>query len=90
MDNKDKKNKKDEKKEDKVYIKDREIDPIDGNRHTTNAAPIPGMNTPPIVLPAFNPPVPNRAWTEMRANYKYDGLTEEERRNLAYGIDPLA
>ncbi len=26
----------------------------------------PGINTPGIELPAFNPPVPNRAWTEMR------------------------
>ncbi len=27
---------------------------------------IPGINTPGIELPAYNPPVPNRAWTEMR------------------------
>ena len=26
----------------------------------------PGINTPDIELPAFNPPVPNRAWTAMR------------------------
>ncbi len=25
-----------------------------------------GINTPGIELPAFNPPVPNRAWTEMK------------------------
>ena len=24
------------------------------------------INTPGIELPAFNPPVPNRAWTEMK------------------------
>ena len=25
-----------------------------------------GQNTPEIAPPAFNPPVPNRAWTEMK------------------------
>ena len=25
-----------------------------------------GINTPEIEPPAFNPPVPNRAWTEMK------------------------
>ena len=25
-----------------------------------------GINSPEIAPPAFNPPVPNRAWTEMR------------------------
>ena len=25
-----------------------------------------GLNTPEIEPPAFNPPVPNRAWTEMK------------------------
>ena len=27
---------------------------------------VPGINTPGIELPAFNPPVPNRAWTAMK------------------------
>ena len=27
---------------------------------------IPGINTPGVELPAFNPPVPNRAWTAMK------------------------
>ena len=27
---------------------------------------VPGINTPGIELPAYNPPVPNRAWTAMR------------------------
>ncbi len=41
----------------------------------------PGVNTPGIELPAFNPPVPNRAWTEMRrALMNGDTLTD--------GIDP--
>ena len=27
---------------------------------------VPGINNPEIELPAYNPPVPNRAWTAMR------------------------
>ena len=32
--------------------------------HPENA--VPGINNPSVSLPAFNPPVPNRAWTSMR------------------------
>ena len=49
----------------------------------------PGINTPGIELPAFNPPVPNRAWTAMRAGLDIDQLTEEEKRELYYGHDPI-
>lgn len=48
---------------------------------------IPGINTPGIELPAFNPPVPNRAWTAMRAGKDIDSLSEEEKRELYYGKD---
>ena len=59
---------------------------------------VPGVNTPEIrfptaedkedvSIPAFNPPVPNRAWTEMRKNLKIEGLTESEKRDL-YGNKP--
>jgi len=48
-----------------------------------------GINTPGIELPAFNPPVPNRAWTAMRAGADIDELTEQERRNLYLGRDSL-
>ena len=47
------------------------------------------MNTPNIELPAFNPPVPNRAWTEMRRGKDIDELTEEEKRDLYVGRDEL-
>ena len=40
---------------------------------------ISGINTPGIDLPAFNPPVPNRAWTAMRKDYEL--LSEEEKRD---------
>lgn len=49
---------------------------------------IPGINTPGIELPAFNPPVPNRAWTEMRKQGKsFDELSEAEKRELHFGRD---
>ena len=52
---------------------------------STNA--VPGINTPGIELPAFNPPIPNRAWTAMRAGLDIDNLTEEEKRDLYLGSD---
>lgn len=48
-----------------------------------------GINTPGIELPAFNPPVPNRAWTAMRQGLDIDNLTEEEKRDMYYGRDNL-
>ena len=50
---------------------------------------IPGINTPEISAPAFDPPVPNRAWTAMRAGLDIDELTEEEKRELYYGKDGI-
>ena len=46
-----------------------------------------GINSPGIELPAFNPPVPNRAWTAMRKGMDIDELSEEERRDLYLGRD---
>ncbi len=50
---------------------------------------ISGINTPGIGLPAFNPPVPNRAWTAMRQGLDIDQLSEEEKRDLYLGRDGL-
>jgi hypothetical protein len=50
---------------------------------------ISGITSPGIDLPAFNPPVPNRAWTAMRQGKDLDELTEEEKRDLYYGRDGL-
>lgn len=50
---------------------------------------IPGINSPEISLPAFNPPVPNKAWTAMRAGVDIDELSEEEKRELYYGKDNI-
>lgn len=44
-----------------------------------------GINTPGIELPAFNPPVPNRAWTAMKKDI--EGLSEGEKRELYLGKD---
>ena len=57
--------------------------PIDGH------SSIPGVNTPGIELPAFNPPVPNRAWTAMRNGVDIDALSPEERRDLYLGRDNI-
>ena len=50
---------------------------------------VPGVNTPNIELPAFNPPIPNRAWTAMRAGLDIDDLSPEERRELYLGRDNI-
>ena len=46
-----------------------------------------GINTPGIELPAYNPPVPNRAWTAMKNGMDIDEMSEEEKRDLYIGHD---
>lgn len=55
---------------------------VDGRYGNDDTAAIPGINTPGIELPAFNPPVPNRAWTAMRQGKDIDDLTDEEREEI--------
>lgn len=50
---------------------------------------ISGINTPGVDLPAFNPPVPNRAWTAMRKGMDIDQLSEEEKREMYLGRDEI-
>ena len=73
---------------------------FDGDPSEMRKAPgyggvVPGVNTPEIKfpgvhdgtdvsIPAFNPPVPNRAWTEMRKNLQIEALSDKEKREL-YG-----
>ena len=92
-------------KEEKNFIRDKKIDPIDGRySDMTSQDAVPGINTPGVnlaginqmgintsglALPAFNPPVPNRAWTAMRAGLDIDELSEEEKRELYYGHDRI-
>ena len=53
-----------EKKKGLSIPKTERKDPKGRNQGGSNS--IPGINTPGIELPAFNPPVPNRAWTAMK------------------------
>ena len=48
-----------------------------------------GINNPNVELPAFNPPVPNRAWTAMRQGVDIDALSEDEKRDLYLGRDNI-
>ena len=57
------------------------------NDNSPNSTP--GINSPDIAPPAFNPPVPNRAWTAMRKGVDIDELTEEEKRDLYIGNDGI-
>ena len=41
----------------------------------------PGINTPGIELPAFNPPVPNRAWTAMVKEENTTKTSEKKKRH---------
>ena len=61
---------------------------------------VPGVNTPEIRLPgaemkqdvsipAFNPPVPNRAWTAMKNGMDIEQLSEQEKRDLYVGRDRI-
>lgn len=43
-----------------------------------------GIGNPDIALPAYNPPVPNRAWTEMRAGRDIDDLSYEEIEDMRF------
>lgn len=60
---------------------------VDGRYDRSTTAGIPGINTPGVDLPAFNPPVPNRAWTAMRNGLDIEQLSEEEKREMYYGRD---
>ncbi len=48
-----------------------------------------GINNPGVELPAFNPPVPNRAWTAMKQGLDIDMLSEDEKRDLYLGKDRI-
>lgn len=50
-------------------------------------------HTPETAIPDVpeipDPPVPNRAWTEMKLGRDIEDLTPEERNDLYIGHDPL-
>ena len=51
---------------------------------------IPGINTPGVELPAYNPPVPNRAWTAMRKGKAMKDALEDldDAEEIVSGINP--
>lgn len=73
----------------KMSDKNNKVHDQDGRygEHPANA--VPGINNPEISLPAFNPPVPNRAWTAMRMGKDIEELTEEEKKGLYVGKDGI-
>jgi hypothetical protein len=71
---------------DKEYIN---VNPDPDGRNGVEIESTPGINTPEIVPPPYNPPVPNRAWTAMRMGKDIDELTDEEKRMLYYGRDGI-
>ena len=73
---------------DKLTVNDTEKHNVKNYRKDAPGA-VSGINTPGIELPAFNPPVPNRAWTALRQGKDIDALTEEEKRDMYYGRDNL-
>ena len=75
-------------------------DPSEMRKAPGYTGSVPGVNTPEIRLPgaemkseasipAFNPPVPNRAWTAMKAGMDIESLSEEEKRDLYVGRDRM-
>lgn len=57
------------------------------NDNSPNSTP--GINSPDIAVPEFNPPVPNRAWTAMSRGVDIEELSEEEKRDLYMGKDGI-
>ena len=87
------KNSKSEKKNDEKNYKQNEGN-FSGDPSEMRKAPgyenaVPGVNSPEIAPPRFNPPVPNRAWTEMRRNLEIEAMTEQKRRELYGGGNTL-
>ncbi len=78
-----------DKKQNKTTTTQNSDKNISDARNTTVPQAYPGINTPGIELPAFNPPVPNRAWTAMRNGVDIEELSEEEKRDLYVGNDNI-
>ncbi len=74
--------KKDNKKENHEKMKNIENPPK--YREDGFLDSVPGINTPGVDLPAFNPPVPNRAWTAMRNGIDIEEVGDEEIPGVDY------
>lgn len=65
---------------------------MNGNENLFPISPTDGKNgnwigDPAVAIPAVDPPVPNRAWTEMKLGKDIDELSEEEKADLYLGRD---
>ena len=67
----------------------KKVETQDGRYGPHPKGAVPGINNPEIALPAFNPPVPNRAWTAMRKGMDIEELSEEEKRDMYLGRDDI-
>ena len=66
------------------------IDPdADDRAPLPNTMIVPGNNQSEIAPLAPNPPVPNRAWTAMKAGYDIEELSEDEKLEMYLGRDEL-
>ena len=54
----------------------KKVEDVDGRYGPHPTGAVPGINNPEIELPAYNPPVPNRAWTAMRKEMNEKAGTE--------------
>ena len=70
-------------------MKDKEYVNVNPDGDDRYPAATPGINSPEVVPPAYNPPLPNRAWTAMMQGKDIDELSDEERRMLYYGRDVI-
>ena len=71
----------------KKIISDEEKKPK--SEKTDGNSSVGGASHPGIELPAFNPPVPNRAWTAMRKGLDIEQLSESEKADLYIGKDNI-
>ncbi len=60
-----------------------------GNQPAPALPPLayPLTEPPSIAEPVIDPPVPNRAWTQMQLGKDIDALTEAEKRDMYIGRD---
>ncbi len=74
-------------KEKNVNIeKSREAFKEEKYRESGSPNAISGINTPGIDLPAFNPPVPNRAWTEMKNTLEAENSVKPKSVSTDYEL----
>ncbi len=85
MQKKDKSVKKYDEKNDKKNEGNFSGDPSEMRKAPGYENAVPGVNSPEIAPPAFNPPVPNRAWTAMRQGLDIEVLSGKERAELGLG-----